>query len=310
VTRDPQSGAESPPALLDDNELSPEVALVDPDVAERARDALPDITLTEIRISLSIKVQQAPPATVPHSVPEPVAVAEPTPALALAPAPTRVPPADRPPPPAYDEIRQAFREPRFTPRRRRRSIMAALVILAVVAGVALALPRALDGPASRTSAKQRPAPAGSASAPGAHRAKTKKTGKGKPRVHKKGAARRSHAPRPAHKAKPKAKKHTAAPPAATKPVSKPVRKHRRKVVHPAAPAIPDFVWAPAQNVSGYLVEFRAGSKVVLRARTRSARLHVSRKRLPRGRYRWLVWALTSAGSPASTPLVDSKVTIR
>jgi hypothetical protein len=67
---------------------------------------------------------------------------------------------------------------------------------------------------------------------------------------------------------------------------------------------------PAKNASGYLVEFRSGSKLVLRVRTRVARLHVLRKQLHRGRYRWLVWALNSAGSPAGKPLVDSNVRIQ
>jgi hypothetical protein len=70
------------------------------------------------------------------------------------------------------------------------------------------------------------------------------------------------------------------------------------------------VWVPAKNASGYLIEFRSGSKLVLRARTRAARLHVSRNRLHRGRYRWSVWALNHAGSPAGKPLVDSNVRIR
>ena len=300
MTRDPHDGAERLPALLDEDELSPEVALVDPDVAERARDALPDITPTEIRVSLSIKVQQTPPPRVPQSAPGPVAVAEPQPA----PAPALVLPSDRPPP--YDEIRRVFHEPRFAPRRRRRSIIAALVILGTAAGVALAMPRALDGPTSLTSADRRSSAARHPTVPAAHRAKTKKTRKAKPTAHKKAAPRRSRATRPAHKTKPRAKKHVAVPPVVTKPVSK----HRRKAVHPKPPAIPDFVWAPAKNASGYLIEFRSGSKLVLRVRTRAARLHVSRRRLHRGRYRWLVWALNHAGSPAGKPLVASNVRIR
>jgi hypothetical protein len=67
---------------------------------------------------------------------------------------------------------------------------------------------------------------------------------------------------------------------------------------------------PAKNAHGYLIEFRSGSKLVLHVRTRFARLHVSRTRLQRGRYRWLVWALNSSGSPTGKPLVDSNVRIR
>ena len=296
VTRDPHSEAERLPALLDDDELSPELALVDPDVAERARDALPDITLTEIRLSLSIKVEQTPAPPVPQSAPEPVAVGEPTPAPAL------VLPADRPPPPAYDEIRKVFHEPRLAPRRRRRSTMAAVVILGIAAGVALALPRALDGPTSRASADRGSSAARAPTVPAAHGAKAKRTSE----AHKKAAARLSPAARPVHKAKPTAKRHAAAPPVVTKPVSK----HRPKPVLPSRTTIPDFVWVPAKNVSGYLIEFRSGSKLVLSVRTRAARLHVSRRRLHRGRYRWLVWALNNSGSSAGKPLVDSRVRIQ
>jgi hypothetical protein len=300
VTRDPHSEAERLPALLDDDELSPELVLVDPDVAERARDALPDITLTEIRLSLSIKVEQTPAPLGPQSAPEADAVAEP------APAPALVLPADRPAPPAYDEIRHVFHEPRLAPRRLRRSTMAALVSLGVAAGVALALPRALDGPTSRASADRTSSAARAPTPPAAHRAKAKRTSLAKPPAQKKAAARLSPAARPTQKAKPTAERHAAVPPVVTKPVSK----HQPKAVHLSRTTIPDFVWVPAKNASGYLIEFRSGSKLVLRVRTRAARLHVSRRRLNRGRYRWLVWALNKAGSPAGEPLVDSRVRIR
>ena len=298
VTRDPHSEVERLPALLDDDELSPELALVDPDVAERARDALPDITLTEIRLSLSIKVEQTPAARVPQSAPEPGAVAEPAPALVLT--------ADRPAPPAYDEIRNVFHEPRLATRRRRHSTMAALLILGVAAGVALALPRALDGPTSRASADRTSSAARAPTPPAAHRAKAKRTSLAKPPARKKAAARLSPTARPTQKAKPTAERHAAVPPVVTKPVSK----HQPNAVHLSRTTIPDFVWVPAKNASGYLIVFRSGSKLVLRVRTRAARLHVSRRRLNRGRYRWLVWALNKAGSPAGEPLVDSRVRIR
>jgi hypothetical protein len=278
------------------------MALVDPDFAERARDALPDITLTEIRFSLSIKVQQTPALPVPQFPPELVAVAEPEPAA----APALVLPAERPAPPPYDEVRRVFHEPHFAPRRRSRSTMAGVVILGVAAGVALAMPRALNGPTLRTSANRRSSTARVPTGPAAHRAKAKRTSKTKPPAHKKAAARRSPAPRAAHKAKQTAKDRAAAPPVVTKPVSKP----RPKPVHPARPALPDFVWAPVKTASGYLIEFRSGAKLILRVRTRAARLHLSRKQLHRGRYRWLVWALNHSGSPAGKPLVDSNVRIR
>jgi hypothetical protein len=187
-------------------------------------------------------------------------------------------------------------------------MLAAVLILGVAAGVALALPRALDRQGSQTSAGRLGlhSSAAAQATPHAQRAKPKRKSAAKPRAHKKAAARRSRAAQPVHKAKPTAKRHASAPRAATKPVSK----HRPTAVHPSRPAIPDFAWVPAKNASGYLIEFRSGSKLVLRARTRAARLHVLRKRLHRGRYRWLVWALNHAGSPTGKPLVDSNVRVR
>jgi hypothetical protein len=82
-------------------------------------------------------------------------------------------------------------------------------------------------------------------------------------------------------------------------------RHRR-----AQAPIPDFVWVPVANAGGYLIEFRSGFKLVLRVRTRAARLHVSRRQLHRGRYRWYVWALDHQGSPAGKPLVDVVVRVR
>jgi hypothetical protein len=89
------------------------------------------------------------------------------------------------------------------------------------------------------------------------------------------------------------------------------RKHKAApAVSQRAHALPDFVWVPVKNARGYLVEFRAGSKVVVRVRTRAARLHVSPKQLHRGRYRWLVWRVSASGSPMGRPLVDSNLKVR
>jgi hypothetical protein len=185
-------------------------------------------------------------------------------------------------------------------------MLALPVILVVAAGVAFALPRALDGPSSQTSADRRSSAIRVPAVPPAARAKAKSTRKVPRQAHRKAAARRAHAAQPANEAKPAAKKHAAAPAAATKPLSK----HRPAAVHSAQPPIPDFVWVPAKNASGYLIEFRSGSKLVLRVRTRAARLHFSRRRLHHGRYRWLVWALNHAGSRVGEPLVVSIVRIQ
>jgi hypothetical protein len=295
------------PPRDDGDELSPELALVDPDVAERARAALPDITLTEIRLSLSIKVKQTPAPAAPHSIPEPVAVPEPAPTPA--PAPTLVRPADAPAPPPYDEIHRVFHEPRSGPRRLRRSALAALVIAGVAAGVALALPRTLDGPSPQTSSKRRSSETSAPAAPAVHRLKSNGTSKVNTKARKKAAPSPTRHARPAHKAKRVPKKHAAAPPVSSRHVSKPKPKRKAPAVPPRAHALPDFVWAPIKNARGYLVEFLTGSKVVLRVRTRAARLHVSPKQLHRGRYRWLVWRVGTSGSPIGRPLVDSNLKV-
>jgi hypothetical protein len=301
VTSDLHSEAEPLPALLED-ELSPELALVDPDVAERARDAMPDVTLTEIRVSLSIKIEQAAAPAVQQPAPKPVAVAESAPASLQDPPSALVRPGDRPAPPAYDDIRGVFHEPRLSPRSRRRSTLAALVILGVAAGVALAMPRALDGP--KTSANRRSSAAGVPVVPGAHRKKAKGPSKAKPKAHAKAAAGPTVHAHPAHKAKRARrapKRHGAVPPVSHRKPKAPVGRQR---------VLPDFVWVPVKNASGYLVEFRSGSEVVLRARTRAAKLRVLARQLRRGRYRWLVWVVGKSGSPVGKPIVDSNVTIR
>jgi hypothetical protein len=306
VTGDPHGGVERLPALVDD-ELSPELALVDPDVAERARDALPDITLTEIRLSLSLKVEQVPTPAVPQPVPERVAFVEPAPAPA--PAPAIVRPIDSPAPPSYEEIRRVFHEPRIRPRRWRRSALAAVVVLGAAAGVALALPRALDGPSPKTSANSRSSGAPAAAAPTVHPPKSKGTSKAEPKAHKKANPSPTRHTRP-HKTKSAPKKHAAAPPASapTRHVSK--RKHRAPAVRPHVRVLPDFVWAPVKNARGYVVVFLSGSKVALRVHTRAARLRVTTKQLHRGRYRWLVWRVGKSGSAIGKPLVDSNLRVR
>jgi hypothetical protein len=282
----PETGPSRPGPQLDEP-LSPELALVDPELAERARLALPDITLTEARIALRLVV------------PEPeVAPVRPT--------PPRVEPdlERRPKPPTYEEIRRVLQEapapaPAPAPRAGRSRLRVwfpRLVVLGAAAVAALAAPRLFGGGESpSTSPATRVAPAGGASL-------TTPTGGGQV------------TPAPAHeqkrtaKARPAGKKRNAA---RTKP-----RRHRTSSRSPAParkraqPPIPDFVWAPSKDAGSYRVEFRSGSKLVFRTRTRATRLHVSHAALRPGRYRWLVWKLNRRGAPVGPALVDAKVRVR
>jgi len=65
-----------------------------------------------------------------------------------------------------------------------------------------------------------------------------------------------------------------------------------------------------KDVSGYRVEFRSGSNLVLRVSTRAPTLRVSATQLRPGRYRWLVWGLDRAGAAVGKPLVNAVVRIR
>jgi hypothetical protein len=289
----------------DDGDLSPELALVDPDVAERARLALPDITLTEVRLSLSLKIEQTaqPPA---RPIDRPVVhVAASAPPIEATVVPVAAPAP--PPTPAYDEIRRVFHEPRFSGRRRGRSTLVALLVLGAAAGTALALPRALDGRGSEKSADRLQPSAKATHAPSASRPKAKSASK--PKAHREARARRTK--RVSSSAgTTKAAGTGKATVTHTRSRPKPKRKVTPVSVRRAPRVIPAFVWVPVKGASGYLVEFRSGSKLVLRAHTRTARLRVSTKQLRRGHYRWQVWALNQAGARIGKPLVDSAVRIR
>jgi hypothetical protein len=284
-----------------DEPLSPELALIDPEAAERARVALPDIALTESRIATRPAEQAAPrlaPLRDRNGARTAAAVQGTT----------------------YEEIRRAAREP-VTParrsRHRRRHWTLAVLLAGLGAGAALALPRTLDGQKSETPAERStPTAKPALAAPVPRRTRSRPTKPAKPKIRhavpqqRTGTSkRRTHAKsKPATRQAVQTQTHSQSQ--VSKPASNAAPAPKPRSASTARPVIPDFVWAPARHVTVYRVEFRSGSRLVLRVRTRAARLHVLRKQLRPGRYRWLVWGLNRAGSPVGKPLVDAKVRVR
>jgi hypothetical protein len=82
-------------------------------------------------------------------------------------------------------------------------------------------------------------------------------------------------------------------------------RHER-AAHPRT--IPDFVWLPRSHATGYRVEFRRGTSIVLATTTRTPRLHVSPGALAPGRYSWAVRVLDARGR-AGAPVESAAVTI-
>jgi hypothetical protein len=268
-----------------DEPVSPELALIDPELAERARLALPDATLTETRIALRLV------ASVPEVAP-------------VRPAPSSVEPEQerRAQPLAYDEIRRVLAEsPAPVPRAGRRLLRVSVASIVVVGATAAVLVAARDlgRESPSTSAATRLAPTAGASsttpAAGGKAAPAQVSAPGKK-------------PKPATTARPHGKNPSLH--ARTGPRRHWKRSHSHALAQrPAQPPIPDFVWAPSKGARSYRVEFRSGSKLVFRTRTRTTRLHVSRSALKQGRYHWLVWRLNGRGIPVGAPLVDATVRI-
>ena len=252
-----------------DEPLSPELALVDPEAAERARLALPERVLTENLIRAGEPAGAPPPLRDEPLQPRPAAARE----------------------PSFRPLERTIRdEPPARRRGRRRWLTAAgLGAVAIAAGAVLATPRISDIVRSKAAETVKPdeTPQPSRSIPPATAATT--------------TASVPKATTPAGAAQPPATSTRRIRAPSTPPIANPTT---------GRPSIPDFVWVRDQRAHGYRIEFRAGSKVVLRVRTQTTRLRVPPARLPPGRYRWVVWRLNGHGDPVGAPLVDAILTIR
>jgi hypothetical protein len=252
--------------------LSPELALVDPALAEAARAALP-----------------AEPwkAFLPAPPPAPMAVAAPAaPAAApVAEAPLRWP----------DE---AAAEPVARPRQRSRRLLvtvafATAAVAGVVVGGDFIGPRAADRPSfapdgdaagtTGTMTAERPQTP-SVSPPVTPAAPPATTGE------------QQTTSTPSTTAKPK-------PPAPTrKPKAKP------KKTKPAFVPARVFAWGPVKGATTYRVRFYRGTRLVLQRTTKTARIELPRSfEFAKGSYRWVVEP--KVGAKYGNAVVDSKFTI-
>jgi outer membrane biosynthesis protein TonB len=264
--------------------LSPELALVDPDAAEQARLALPQVTLFEDRL-IRAPSEYAELRRLFEVPEEPV---------------------------------------ELEPERRRGRVLrlAALAVAVVAAAVAAVFYFAPDVrtqvgdalPASaptwlKPSKKASPPTPTEASAPAAPVPVSKQEPPPKPPARTAPQASPTK-PKSSAATKPKASARTKPkPPSSTKPkASAPTKPQAPAPTKPtpSARTIPDFVWVAAPGAAGYRVQFRRGAQVVYATTTKGPRLHVDAARLPPGKYRWQVQVL---GRDAAAPIVDASVSI-
>ena len=78
-----------------------------------------------------------------------------------------------------------------------------------------------------------------------------------------------------------------------------------------------FAWAPFAGARGYVVSFRRGSQLVYMSRTTDAKLELPRRwklkghwtTLTPGTYRWDVWPVLSNGTPVTKAIVEARLTV-
>jgi hypothetical protein len=296
------SVASSPPA--GDEPVSPELALVDPELRERLRDLLPEIELE-------------PPPPLLRAVPDP----EPDEALLLAPAPepvgsshdgTVVHPAPQQVPffvyPTRGERFRSFAKAFVLGAAAATVITVGVIaerdegpVVAQEAGTApptvaapIPAPKVTPGGSATQKTVKKPA-----SAPGSTRAKQATAKQGTTQAASGAKAQRASAKGTAKaKAAGQAGRSKATPP-------------------PAATTEPKrFAWAPVNGAVGYRFELFRGSKQVLEVRTKTPAYELPgqwqyagrTETLTKGDYRWYVWPLRPSG-PAAVAVVQARLTV-
>jgi hypothetical protein len=247
--------------------LSPELALVDFDLAAEARESLPKADDTLARVELLVRAnriaaERARVAASPSATPD---------------RPVRPLPANR-----------------SRGNRRRAALAGGAVAVAVVGALLVGVRVSVRGtPAGADTAAigQPPVPVGALPRTQEEKSRT---------PHPQAATTTEASPRTGASAR------TSHPKATTTPrprphVGKPAARAKRRTRSRAAKAAPArrFVWAPVAGASGYRVEFFRGSRLVFSAETSSPTISVPSSWTLRGRheslrpgsYQWYVWPL-------------------
>jgi hypothetical protein len=291
------SVAIAPPAI--DEPVSPELALVDPELAARLRALLPVVEL------------EPPPPPLLRALPDPELDD-----LPVAPPPELVAPEQLAAAPVIERV-PVFVFP--TRGDRIRSFAKAFAVGAAVAtvvtvGVVAELgegPAAQD-PGTTPPRLAAPAPAGTAGANADRQPKSSKPAAAAGRSGKRASEPQAPTKKPKPSAKPRGR---AAAPAAGGGTTKPGAKQSKRATGAAAEPR-RFAWAPVDGAVGYRLELFRGNEQVLVARTKLPAYELAPRwrhgghdeSLTGGSYRWYVWPVLPSG-PADTAVVQANLTI-
>jgi hypothetical protein len=291
-----------------DEPVSPELALVDPELRERLRALLPEIELD-------------PPASLLRALPDP----EPDEALPLAPPPELV----ESPAPATAVFSTPQQVPVYVyPTRvdRFRSFTKAFLLGAAAATVITVgvIAERDEGPVAPEDAGTAP-PTVAAPVPApTPTPKVTSGGTGAPKTTKKPAsapsstrAKHANAKEGKTQAASPAKTQRAATNGTAKAKTAGQAGRSKATPPPAASAEPKrFAWAPVDGAVGYRFELFRGNKQVLEVRTKTPAYELARRwrhagraeTLTKGEYRWFVWPLLPSG-PAAAAVVQARLSV-